>query len=258
MKKAHLPSWLWPKAGAPLERFGRNHDGGYLVDRRCVADTKKLVSFGLWTDWSFEADFLSQNDVPLAAYDGSISPQVLLHQILQPAGRLHVRTTLRAIRTLVSYSLFFRPAHRTHHRAFVGHESGPNWVTPDAVFASELPAKQDRAFLKIDIEGSEYDVLDGILAIADRLEGLVIEFHDLADHLSDVHHFVDRLPLHLCHTHICNFGIVTKQGVPTVIECSFTRHPLETRRVEHLPHPLDQPNSTERPDIDVATEASVS
>ena len=44
-------------------------------------------------------------------------------------------------------------------------------------------------FFKIDIEGSEYELLDSILLMQDNIVGLAIEFHDLNKNLDKVRDF---------------------------------------------------------------------
>ena len=58
----------------------------------------------------------------------------------------------------------------------------------------DLTDKSD-IFLKIDIEGSEYRILDSILENQNRISGIAIEFHDCDLHLDKIKRFIDKLSI---------------------------------------------------------------
>src|SRR5687768_6491854 len=58
-----------------LVRLGRNRDGGYILNSRILNKINTLLTFGISTDWSFEADFYrlkSKENIYIEAYDYSI------------------------------------------------------------------------------------------------------------------------------------------------------------------------------------------
>ena len=55
--KALLSSALEPNLCDDIIRLGRKNDGGYLVSESDVTASDKLLSFGIYDDWSFEEDF---------------------------------------------------------------------------------------------------------------------------------------------------------------------------------------------------------
>lgn len=61
-----------------LIRFGRNNDGGYLVEKNSLKVSKALISFGLSFDWSFEKDFYNfHNKAPIHCYDHTVKYSVI-------------------------------------------------------------------------------------------------------------------------------------------------------------------------------------
>ena len=46
----------------------------------------------------------------------------------------------------------------------------------------KISQHKDKILLKIDIEGSEYRILEDIISIKDSLNALIIEFHDIDLH----------------------------------------------------------------------------
>jgi hypothetical protein len=103
--------------------------------------------------------------------------------------------------------------------------------------------------LKIDIEGGEYRLLDALVARAPTTCGLAIEFHDVDIHLPRILEFVARYPLALVHLHANNHAPVTERGVPLVLEMTFAAAARADAPPADLPHPLDRPNSPDRPEI---------
>ena len=62
-----------PKHLYELIRVGKNGDGGYLIEKKSLEDSKSLISFGISTDWSFEKDFYDLNPISIHAYDHTIT-----------------------------------------------------------------------------------------------------------------------------------------------------------------------------------------
>ena len=73
MTQVNLRSIFQPKEKYKLIRLGRNNDGGYLAEEQSIKNSQLLLSFGLNDDWSFESHFVKLNNVPIQAFDGSIS-----------------------------------------------------------------------------------------------------------------------------------------------------------------------------------------
>jgi len=52
-KIINFEKFLSPKKKYNLIRLGRNFDGGYLVDKQSIKQTKTFISLGINDDWSF-------------------------------------------------------------------------------------------------------------------------------------------------------------------------------------------------------------
>ena len=54
-----LPKEFKLVAKFELLRFGKNNDGGYLIEQESLKKANSLLSFGMGYDWSFEKDFFN-------------------------------------------------------------------------------------------------------------------------------------------------------------------------------------------------------
>ncbi len=245
MIEVRLPTDLAPASCDDLIRLGRDHDGGYLVSRSDVLSAQCLVGLGLNDDWSFEQGFTQLNDCDLIGYDGSVSSLIFARRFLRALRRRRREDPAsRRLSVLSSYLSFFR-GRREHRRTFVAAQPGPDTV-PFADVAVWAGAR--RVFLKIDIEGAEYGILDGITALGRQVTGLVIEFHDCHQRLDQIRQFVRQIELTLVHVHANNHGAVMGDGLPQVIELTFSAATRTGTSQQSLPHVLDQPNKASAPD----------
>jgi len=48
-----LPACFLPDKTYDLIRVGSTHDGGYLVEKNSIYQSRKLISLGISTNWTF-------------------------------------------------------------------------------------------------------------------------------------------------------------------------------------------------------------
>jgi len=248
---AVLPAFFRPWPSASLIRLGQDYDGGYLIDERDVAASSALLSFGLNDDWSFERDFLRRRPVPLQAYDATLTPRYLVKRLWRSLKRLKPHEIKGSLHSLLDFPGFFA-GNRRHFPRYVGLDGVPGYVSFANVMRTldETLHGQSGIFVKIDIEGSEYRILDDLLEHASRFSALAIEFHDVDIHLAALERFVSRLPLKLIHVHANNHALINGRRTPLVIECTFSAStPGGEPGTAALPHALDMPNKRNRAEI---------
>lgn len=217
-----LPKILQPFACADLVRLGKTHDGGYLVNSLDIDKTQWMTVFGLGHDWSFEQDFVDRQNCGLDVYDNSVRPELLSEDLS------------------TKYFDFFSND-RKHHLVNVGRNVG--FVSPQQTLEDHK-----NIFLKCDIEGNEYHILDDLIRSSSNLSGLVIEFHDLHmhNHYDLMANFIAKSALKLVHVHVNNYTYLKspQQIYPSVLELSLTSSSniVWCDQID-LPHELDQPNN---------------
>lgn len=123
-------------------RVGRDGDGGYVIAEGLTYDC--LISAGVNDDDSFEQDFLSLNDVPAYAFDGSIEKM---------------------------------PTKDRRIKFYSKNISDKNSKKEDNL--SNLLKDYDDIFLKMDIEGDEYIWLNSLDDDQlSKFKQIAIEFHE--------------------------------------------------------------------------------
>lgn len=262
--------WLRRHPVDDLLRLGRDRDGGYVVPRRALDAATCLVGLGINDEWSFETDALARTAVrQLVAVDGSVGTgrflRLLRHDARMAAGMWLTGRWARGVhhaarvrhwwRTVRAFRALLRPPGRRFVRRMLEAAPSPAAITWPALVAAHVPP-QARLFVKMDIEGAEYDVLPALLGDADRITGLAVEFHDVGREWPRFHAVVTALlgPFALVHAHGNNWqGLVPGTAVPEVLELSFLHRGLMTAEelagVARTPLPLpglDFPNLPER------------
>jgi hypothetical protein len=222
MKDITLPKIFEPFYCADLIRLGKDHDGGYLVNKEDVVKASRLLSFGVGDDISFEEDFVKINDCQIDAYDGTIDGSID----------------------------FFDHDNRNLHKFNIGYRTG-NKKLSDLISATDT-----NVFLKCDIEGAEYEILDELIMHSSKFSGMVIEFHDVYQYpiFNMLSSFIAKTDMKLVHTHMNNISYAeTPTGyLPGCIELTFTSSRNIMISNISLPHSLDMPNTPTRDEFRIS------
>lgn len=252
MKTVTLPEFLKPQQSDRLIRIGRDFDGGYLVDEHDLDKTRILISLGINEDWSFEKQFTARRRIPVHAYDATLNIKYLVRRLWRSILRLNPIYIIRSLSALLDYPIFFSGKNK-HTSQYVG-LSTAGYTTLTAIIeeATKITNIDNGIFVKIDIEGWEYRLLDEVIAIADKMTGLAIELHDVDLHIDKLEKFIEKFPLKLVHLHVNNYSPINSNGIPLAIECTFTSSPIPEKVEMRLPHPLDMPNKRNREEYKVS------
>lgn len=250
-----------------LCRVGSANDGGYVVALDALARARLLLSFGIATNWDFEADAARRNpQLCVHAYDHSVGTKffgamalraavnaTLRLLALNPAGAL---ASTRKLGVALSYFRFFSSPHR-HIPKRVWYNSDRGSAAIDEIIDASETHGSLSIFAKIDIEGSEYRVLPAVAARAHLFSGLVVEFHD-TDICADAFNAAIAHLSHdfdIVHVHGNNYGDMSADGrLPLTLEVSFVNRMLGAcvqPRLGATTFPrlgLDAPNNPRVPD----------
>lgn len=236
-----LPKEWEPQPADGLVLVGPAGDGGYVVSEASVTASEVLISMGLNDDWRFEKDFRRRSGAAVICFDHTVNSRFWM--LLALKGALQVRPS-RMLKYL-SYRRFFASEAVQHRQVMIGYD-GPGAISLTTI-AAGLGSKS--LFLKCDIEGAEYRILDQIVDLADRFSGLVIEFHDADLHFDRIAWFLKNLPgFIIVAFHPNNWGGLDKAGNPIVFEISLARRDLVRLDSTATP-PTRIANASHLPDI---------
>ena len=230
-----------PKHNYLLERIGKENDGGYLINSEAILKSDYLLSFGIFDDWSFEKNFIKYNkSAKIFCYDDIISFNFIfirsIKKIILDLIKLKFSNIFRNLYTILDY-IFINNKIKFYKKKI---------TTGDI---QEIIKNLDKVFLKVDIEGSEYDILEDILKVQNKMSALIIEFHDIDKNRAVIENFIQRLELNLTHIHPNNYGKLDKNNDPIIIELSFEKYPKILDGNIKLPNILDQKNNPKKNDI---------
>jgi hypothetical protein len=245
-----------PVACEQLARIGSANDGGYVVPLDAVRAARALLSFGLSHDWTFERDFKKHNaDAVVHCYDHTVSLRTAFEYSIGQLLRFVLQFRTRAFRkifTWIDYLFFFR-GDKVHFRQRIWRDNQDNSATVEDAFG-RLPAGCP-IFVKIDIEGSEYRILDDVIRHSQNIVSIAIEFHDVDILVERFNSLVEKIKrdFYIVHIHGNNMGGTTPSGFPiapeiTFLNMRFLSSPLPSRLKYPIPG-LDQPNNPRLPEF---------
>lgn len=219
MKHVTLPVSLKPVSCNRLIRLGRNNDGGYVVCSNAIQSSSCLLSLGINDDWSFEESYLKKNKKPVVAYDGSISENIFKKRFFKSLlSGYQAKNALRLFRVWRSFKKFI--AKVTFHESFVGIRGFEKYISlSEALAQLHLP---DGIFIKMDIEGFEYRLLQEIIDNKSRFVGAAIEFHDVDLNIEKIEKFIEDFDQDIVYLNINNFSPINGSGIPLTIEVCFS------------------------------------
>jgi hypothetical protein len=193
-------------------RIGSVRDGGYFVTKRLVESSDFLISGGISYNVAFEKDFWDINrTAKLIMIDGSFN---IFTYLARPFyWMLFKRSFTMKIGGLVDMLYLKKKA------VFLKKYLGPDFSMKQ-IFDKHIK-QESSGYLKLDIEGAEYALLDDILEFRGQLTGFAIEFHDVPDHIPAINEFIAKLQMRMIGFNINETGGLNAANIPNVIELCF-------------------------------------
>jgi hypothetical protein len=256
-----LPNSWKPNNAVDLVRVGPNADGGYVIPSAVLDKTDILFGLGVNDDWDFEVDFQKRSGCQVVCYDHSVNARFWRRRFKKDLSaflllRKFQPKKFKAMFKYFDYKRYFDGNKAIHHQIKIGYDM------PGSISINGIVKKYDKGniFFKIDIEGSEYRVIDQLQVHADRIVGFVIEFHDVDIHRQRISDFIAGLKdFTLMHIHANNHQEKRDENNdPITVEMSFLRNDLvKSNEIQDVSYPikgLDFPNSPRDKDFTLAFE----
>lgn len=197
-----------------LVKLGGFIDGSYIVDYRSVLSAKYLISGGVGSNVRFESDFRLINKNLLIVF---VDPTTSLLRMFTRAIYHFFKSDQSGYYSLGEvFNYLGLRKFATHIYKYLGKFYN---ITS---LCTELAIK-DRFFLKLDIEGAEYELLNSIVENKGRIYGICIEFHDLnnKDNILLMKDFVRKLDFNILSVSINELSM-NEFAEPNIIEVSFS------------------------------------
>jgi len=210
----------------PLVRIGPKQDGGYVIANGLDYDL--FISCGIANDIRFEESFLDIHKIKCIAFDGTIS-------------------------------------------SFPTHRNNIKWIPKNIEFLNtkkttnlkEYIQNNNKIFLKMDIEGSEFNWLDSMSETElEKFSQILIEFHwpfdiyrsNMLKKLNKTHYILHIHGNNFGHIVTINNNIMPEIKLPEVFEVTYINKKLcndslvKMKEIE-FPTILDYPNNPNLTDI---------
>ena len=226
--EVRLPKNLTPTFVNENIRLGNQYDGGYEVNLTSIKNADFLLSLGMNEDWSFEERFLKINRVPTHIYDHTVTNLWLLENALKNTiktffRKYKFRNLILSLKALFQYRIFTSADYIVHFKEKIVRDTIE--INETSFTEAISRTSSSRIFLKMDIEGSEYRVLDQVERSLDRIVGMAIEFHDLDLFQHKFEEFLNLVlkKFEINSININNFAKFPENNFPRVIEICLSR-----------------------------------
>tara|TARA_B100000674_G_scaffold229064_1_gene188381 strand:- start:1133 stop:1915 length:783 start_codon:yes stop_codon:yes gene_type:complete len=255
-----LPSFLKPYnvKTENLIRIGPKSDGGYIVHKDSINLTKKIITCGLNDDWKFEKNFTKLNNhCFVEAYDHTIDKDFWYQRFKKDIIHFFLLKKLRLSKIIkmfdyIDYKIFFKKKNIHFLKKVVR-----NSKKEDEISLTNIIDNFEDIFLKIDIEGNEYEILPEVTKHSEKIISLIVEFHDIDSNLDKIEKFIiENKFLKLIHIHANNYKDINTNGNPNDIELTFVNKNKinisnERSQKSYPIHGLDYKNLKRKKDIEL-------
>jgi len=197
-----------------LCRVGGYRDGGYVLPFSSIVDSDILISGGIGSNARYETDVIDINPkIKIIPYDKSFSVIRMFLRILYHVFKKNIDFRQSMIESLSAIIVKNKFGIR---KEFLTKKNDIERV----LFENKITS--NKILIKLDIEGSEYEILESIFSNESRITALNIEFHSLnkQKNLQLLKSFVQKTKMKLIFISINETSIV--DGFPSIIELSFT------------------------------------
>lgn len=224
-----------------LMRLGKNNDGGYVVPVAALRSADVLLGYGIDNDISFEEGFSAYYQKPSFGFDCGVDKvkanNPLFHFINECIG---------------SSTFVYK------------HQKVSGGVSTFSYQLKKLELEKKNIFIKMDIEGAEFDAMPDILKYSSTISGVVLEIHfgPVRNNLKQANDLLaainkDFLLVHV-HGNNCDknwlHASTNHKTIPATLELTY----INKKSIKHakripsqlVPNQLDMSNCPENPEVE--------
>lgn len=238
---------LKPKPIKDLVRIGSDFDGGYFIKQSTIHQSKVLIGLGVFINWEFETEFnnINKNNLHTYLLDASVSPQFYktyfikaiakfgYYSIKQPLdiAFFFKKYIVNSIGLSKKWNQFFASNKATFIQKFLSNKNDNLYTSPTELFnkiLSKNELTENSVFVKMDIEGSEYDVLNEFEKYYIYINCFAIEWHNVDERKEQFIHLVTQLQqaYDIVFVHNNNYAKMIDENFAASMEITFVKRNL--------------------------------
>ena len=245
-------NFLKPHMSEKLIRVGRKNDGGYILPENLINETDGLLSFGYGYDSSFEEEYINLSNNSVIIFDHTCDYKKLIKSLLKNLKRfLLFRKKFDDVKNsfdnLLKYRKFINSKKVIFFRKKVVKEKKKEIDVEIQDILEKL--KFNKAILKCDIEGAEYSILEKILKFNEKVDCILIEFHNIKSNIYLFKENINNLLrfYFITHLHGNNHDpLIENINVPNTLEITLVKKKFIHNKIFVNKFPiegLDHPNN---------------
>jgi hypothetical protein len=242
--------FIRPHAYSNLVRIGSEGDGGYLLPEDAIKDITCCISFGIGYNHEFESHLQKEiKHLRVAGFDYSVGVLYFCRLAINGFLKLFLlkgswNEFKERSKRFLSFLNFWVINNNNRHRRIKISKS--NVLDIVNSFEGEI------SLLKIDIEGSEWEIFPEIDNRLENVACMIIEFHEVSKNLAQLKKIVKKLEQthSLAHLHINNFSPPVNIGVPDFIEITFVQKKYQKTDTMRNELPLINLDKKTMPNLD--------
>ena len=251
-----------------LIRLGKDNDGGYVIPKIIIKKSDGILSYGINKDWSFENDFNKKNKLIIHCYDHTVKLFSLIkysikciflslfYLIILDKKRLF--RSFNGINIIQKYYSFFKN-NIVHFKKRIWINNNNENIKISDTIDRIISLGVKNIFIKMDIEGDEFETLNYILNYKKNIIGFVVEFHQINERSEEFNTIINKLKslFYIAHVHGNNYSKIDNiSNLPSSLEISFinkdiVNKPILKSKSKFPIIGLDQPNKHSKPDIEL-------
>jgi len=256
-------NFLIPLKTPSLIRLGIKKDGGYIIDEDAIKLSNFLISFGMADEYSFEEDFLKYNEQNnLIIFDFSISHSQYIKDFFKNIRRIlklkrKFSELILCVKNYINFIKFINNKNvKFYSKKITDQVTSSKDVKIEEIFEKIAKKNKKNITLKIDIEGSEYKIIDKILLYQSQIDQLIIEYHDTHTRKKEFFENMNKIKnfFYINHLHANNYQNYNQDGFPINIEITFLNKRFSSENYKkNFKYPLkilDYPNNPNLTDLE--------
>ena len=266
MKKKFLPTkynYLLPFKTECL-RIGLKQDGGYVIRKNELNSVEKIISLGMgsnYEDWSFELYFLKRKkNLQIFFYDYTVSKKNYLFGIFRVFRRfIKFRYKFEDLKKITINFIYYLRLLKSKNIFHIRKKICSNPKNSSEENIKNILKKIDNKniLLKVDIEGTEYEVIDDIFDNCDKVVSIIIEFHNIDKFESIFEKKIKKLKskYEIIHVHGNNNDGTLDTNLPITLEVTMVNKKCFKYEDQKFNYNfpvknLDYPNNLHKKDIE--------